>query len=66
MDVDDSISPQKLTILAQCFFGFFCVEITAKFNDKISKISRIYIGIFLKSQFLCQKMAKFRQEKKTL
>jgi len=55
---------QKLTILALCFFGFFCVEIIAKFNNKINKISRIYIGNFFNPNFFVKKWQIFARKLK--
>jgi hypothetical protein len=53
--------------LQDFFFIFLCIEILVKFDQKIAKIVEFTLEKqnFPKwkfSQFLCQKMAKFRQK----
>jgi hypothetical protein len=46
------------------FFHFFHIQILVKCNKKLENFTTKRILFFLKSQFLCQKIVKFRQEKK--
>jgi hypothetical protein len=48
------------------FFSFFSYQNFGETQQKISKIYEICTGIRKFSQFLCRKIAKFLQKKKTL